>query len=66
MTADGSEEAAAEAMRGGAANFVPKRHIRQELPQVLGQVLTAARTDRAALRTHEFHHAARLPVRTGQ
>ncbi len=46
MTADGSEDAAAAAMRGGAANFVPKRHICQELPQVLSQVLTAARTDR--------------------
>jgi CheY-like chemotaxis protein len=46
LTAGGSEEAAAEAMRGGAASFIPKRCIREELPQVLAQVLAAARTDR--------------------
>jgi len=46
LTADGSEEVAAEAMRGGAASFIPKRCIREELPQVLAQVLAAARTDR--------------------
>jgi CheY-like chemotaxis protein len=46
LTADGDEGAAAEGLRDGAANFVSKRHLRQELPPVLAQVLAAARTDR--------------------
>lgn len=46
MTAGGNEEESASALRGGAANYIPKRHLRQELPPVLAQVLAAARTDR--------------------
>jgi CheY-like chemotaxis protein len=46
MTSTGSEDEAAAAMRAGAASYFPKQYLRQELPQVLSQVLTAARTDR--------------------
>jgi CheY-like chemotaxis protein len=46
LTSGGTEEAAASALRCAAASFIPKRRLRQELPSVLGQILTVARTDR--------------------
>lgn len=46
MTSLGSEEAAITALRNGAANYIPKCYLRQELPAVLAQTLTVARTDR--------------------
>jgi len=46
MTANGSEESAIAALRAGATNYIPKRYLRQELPPVLAQALTVARTDR--------------------
>ena len=41
MTAKGSEEVAAEALRAGAASYVPKRNLKRELAGALGIVLDA-------------------------
>ena len=41
MTAMGSEEVAAEALRAGAVSYVPKRVIERNLPVALRAVLTA-------------------------
>ena len=46
MTARGSEEIAIAALRGGAANYVPKRCLAQDLPFILPQVLATARQER--------------------
>ena len=51
MTARGSEELAIAALQAGASHYFAKRNLRQELPDVLPQVLAAARTDR---RRHEL------------
>ncbi len=40
MTAFGSEEVAVQALRAGAANYVPKKTLRQHLGDALRQVLT--------------------------
>jgi CheY-like chemotaxis protein/anti-sigma regulatory factor (Ser/Thr protein kinase) len=47
MTAQGSEEIAAEALRRGAASYVPKRKLAADLIQTVERVLEAAREDRA-------------------
>jgi CheY-like chemotaxis protein/anti-sigma regulatory factor (Ser/Thr protein kinase) len=46
MTAQGSEEIAAEALRKGAASYVPKRHVRRDLIATINGVLAAAKLDR--------------------
>ena len=46
MTAKGSEEIAAEAMRKGAASYVPKRRLAEDLTRTVVRVLTAARENR--------------------
>jgi CheY-like chemotaxis protein/anti-sigma regulatory factor (Ser/Thr protein kinase) len=46
MTAQGSEEVAYEALRAGAASYLPKALLDRELGEVLQQVLTASRRDR--------------------
>lgn len=43
MTADGSEEIAAMALQQGAASYVPKRHLAQNLERTLQQVHVTAR-----------------------
>ncbi len=43
MTAFGSEDVALEALRVGAANYVPKKHLERDLADVLTQVLQAGR-----------------------
>lgn len=45
MTGQGSEEIAIEALRAGAASYVPKRNIVGVLMSAIEQVLTASRTD---------------------
>jgi CheY-like chemotaxis protein len=42
MTAMGSEEIAAEALRRGAASYVPKRNLRRDLGPTVAKVLAAA------------------------
>ncbi|HLW68617.1 MAG TPA: response regulator [Gemmataceae bacterium] len=46
MTAKGTEELAMQALREGAASYVAKRHMERDLPEILDQVLAAARVDR--------------------
>lgn len=46
MTAYGSEEVAMQALRAGAANYVPKKALAKELEVTLNQVLSAAAINR--------------------
>jgi CheY-like chemotaxis protein/anti-sigma regulatory factor (Ser/Thr protein kinase) len=50
MTARGSEELALEALRAGAASYVPKRQLNTELLETVHQVYSAAREDRGRIR----------------
>jgi len=54
MTAQGSEEIAAEALRRGAASYVPKKKLGEDLIETVERVLMAAREDRAHSRL--MHH----------
>ncbi len=45
MTGNGSEEIAIAALRAGAASYVPKRNLANDLIPALEQVLAASRTD---------------------
>lgn len=46
MTAHGSEDIAVQALKAGAASYVPKKNLPRSLAPTLEQVLTAAKTDR--------------------
>lgn len=46
MTADGSEEIAVQALQKGAASYVPKRHLKDDLVRTLRSLLDAARSER--------------------
>ena len=46
MTADGSEEIAVQALRKGAASYVPKRYLEDDLVRTLRSLVDAARIDR--------------------
>ena len=50
MTARGSEELALQALRSGAASYVPKRQLNAELLDTVHQVYSAAREDRGRIR----------------
>jgi CheY-like chemotaxis protein len=50
ITSMGSEEIAAEALKHGAASYVPKRLLAQNLVDVVGHLVSVA----AGQRTHEF------------
>jgi CheY-like chemotaxis protein/anti-sigma regulatory factor (Ser/Thr protein kinase) len=54
MTAQGSEEIASEALRRGAASYVPKRKLGEDLIETVERVLAGAREDRAHSRL--MHH----------
>lgn len=47
MTAQGSEEVAVKALQEGAANYVPKRILADELVDTVSRVLTSSVTDRS-------------------
>src|SRR5262249_45012374 len=53
MTGFGSEEVAVQALRRGAASYVPKRRLVGELAEILEQVLAAARADQDQQRLAE-------------
>jgi CheY-like chemotaxis protein/anti-sigma regulatory factor (Ser/Thr protein kinase) len=53
MTANGSEDVASEALRAGAASYVPKRNLDRELAATLERVLSAAQVDRRRQRVLE-------------
>lgn len=50
MTAYGSEDVAIQALRAGAANYVPKKALAKELAVTLRQVLSASAVDRSRQR----------------
>lgn len=50
LTARGSEETAAEALRRGAASYVPKRRLAEDLVETIRRILTSLAADRAHLR----------------
>jgi len=50
MTAQGSEEIAVQALKRGAASYVPKRRLAQELRETVERVLGAADVDRSGSR----------------
>jgi CheY-like chemotaxis protein/anti-sigma regulatory factor (Ser/Thr protein kinase) len=54
MTAQGSEEIASEALRRGAASYVPKKKLGEDLIDTVERVLAAAREDRTHSRL--MHH----------
>jgi CheY-like chemotaxis protein/anti-sigma regulatory factor (Ser/Thr protein kinase) len=54
MTAQGSEEIASEALRRGAASYVPKKKLAEDLIETVERVLAAAREDRTHSRL--MHH----------
>lgn len=54
MTAHGSEETAIQALRRGAANYVPKRNLARNLVDTVQEVLAIARVGRQQSRLYEF------------
>jgi len=50
MTARGSEDLALQALRAGAASYVPKRQLSTELLETVRQVYSAANEDRGRIR----------------
>src|SRR5262249_56453138 len=54
MTAYGSEEIAALALRKGATSYVPKRYLAQDIIATIGNILAMARADRQYQRVLEF------------
>lgn len=61
MTAQGSEEIAAEALRRGAASYVPKKKLADDLIATVERVLSAAREDRGQSRL--MHHLSECDCR---
>ena len=61
MTAQGSEEIASEALRRGAASYVPKKKLAEDLVDTVERVLSAAREDRTHSRL--MHHLAECDAR---
>jgi CheY-like chemotaxis protein/anti-sigma regulatory factor (Ser/Thr protein kinase) len=53
MTAHGSEEIAIAALRSGAANYVAKRRLSDDLVETVQDVLSLAEQDRQQLELHE-------------
>jgi CheY-like chemotaxis protein/anti-sigma regulatory factor (Ser/Thr protein kinase) len=62
MTAHGSEDLAIQALRSGAASYVPKKSLARDLADTLDGVLAASQTDRREQRAldcmtrHETHY----------
>jgi CheY-like chemotaxis protein len=54
MTADGSEEIAVQALRAGAANYVPKQKLDHDLPRVLEDVLAIVRVSKGQYSVGQF------------
>ena len=50
MTAKGNEEIAVQALQQGAASYVPKRLLAQELPEIAERVLAVSREERTHAR----------------
>ena len=61
MTAQGSEDIASEALRRGAASYVPKKKLAEDLIETVDRVLVAAGEDRAHSRL--MHHLSDCDAR---
>lgn len=57
MTAHGSEEMAAEALRLGAASYVPKKHLTRDLTDIVVRLLAQKKSDRE--RQYVIEHISR-------
>ncbi len=57
MTAQGSEEVAAQALRRGAASYVPKRNLAEALAPTVQRILLGSQEDRA--HSQLMHHLER-------
>ena len=57
MTAHGSEEMAAEALRLGAASYVPKKHLARDLTDIVVRLLAQKKSDRE--RQYVIEHISR-------
>jgi CheY-like chemotaxis protein len=55
MTAYGSEEIAMQALRAGAANYIPKKRLTRDLVSTIRQVLSIAALTRARQRSRPDH-----------
>jgi CheY-like chemotaxis protein/anti-sigma regulatory factor (Ser/Thr protein kinase) len=53
MTSQGSEEVAVQALRSGAAGYIPKRRLRQDLVATVDSVLSANQQDRDTVRVYD-------------
>lgn len=65
MTGQGSEEIAAEALRTGAASYVPKRNLNRDLPSALSAVLAAVESQREREQVHGFMHRSEFSYLLG-
>jgi anti-sigma regulatory factor (Ser/Thr protein kinase) len=54
MTAHGSEDIAVRALQAGAASYVPKKNLSQDLVETVGSVLEAAQTKRDRKRLMKY------------
>jgi CheY-like chemotaxis protein len=54
MTASGSEDIAMEALRAGAINYIPKKHLMRDLVQTIRKVIAMAKTRRERARVLSF------------
>lgn len=62
-TSRGSEDVAAEALRHGAASYVPKRHVQSSLATVVRQVITAGETIRSVQSMGRFATRSSITLR---
>lgn len=64
MTAKGSEEAAVESLRAGAAGYVPKPRLEQDLPRILESILAITRASKGqhAISQHLSETVARFQL----
>ena len=60
MTALGSEEIAVEALQKGAASYVPKRNLKQDIADTLNRVLSVAQAGRGQQRVQECLEEAEM------
>lgn len=65
MTAHGSEEVAVAALKAGAASYVPKKNLAQDLEETVRNVLSIASSKRAEQQTLESLTSVRMKFELG-
>ncbi|MBX3440231.1 MAG: response regulator [Planctomycetaceae bacterium] len=63
LTARGSEDIAAQALRAGAASYVPKHRLGRDLVETIRRVLTAVAADESAHRLHHYLDSSHQTLR---